>query len=342
MSSPLLSMLLGVFLLLIPLHPASVTESWGATGKGGLAVTDFRGKQLTFNKPVQRIVCLMESALSGLYMLDAGQQVVGVSSAVYDSSVFSWYAALDDRIRRKILPIPGNWDFVNIESVIALKPDVVVMWSKQSESIAALEEQGIKVFGVFIAGKEDVYREILALGTMTGKEQRAKELVDYSRQEISRFSRKVSSLPAIRRPGVYYMWPQGNLETSCGTSTVNDLITLAGGRNVCSLLPDEHLVVNLEQVLAWNPEMIVMWHNDRKDPEDIIDDPQWGLTRAVRNGQVYELPEVFLCDLWTLKFQFAVKLLAKWAHPELFRDLDMEKEQRQMLRKLYGQKMRGI
>ena len=79
------------------------------------------------------------------------------------------------------------------------------------------------------------------------------------------------------------MWAQGNLETSCGGSTVNDLISLAGGRNVCGAISSEHLVVNMEQVLAWNPDMIVMWFNERKKPLDVINDPQWRTIQAVKN-----------------------------------------------------------
>lgn len=306
-----------------------------------VTVKDFRGKSLTLARPAQRIVCLIESALSGLYMLGADQQVIAVSANVYSGSTFDWYASLDDRIRRKQLPTPGNWDYVSIESVIALKPDLVIIWSQQTESIAALEERGIPVYGVFLSSKEDVYKEVQALGVLTGKEKRAATLVDYTRTEIERFSRRTARIAEARRPGVYYLWAQGDLDTSCGGSTVNDLITLAGGRNVCGAIRSEHLVVNREKLLAWNPELIVMWYNDRKNPQDIINDPQWRAIRGVKTGRVHELPDAFLTDLWTLKFQYAVKLLAKWAHPELFRDIDPEQEQRTMLRTLYGRTIKG-
>ena len=97
-------------------------------------------------------------------MLGAEKQIVGISTNVYQGNGYRYYAAMDPRIKNKTIPTPGNWDFVNIESVIALKPDLVIIWSKQTESVAALEERGIRVFGVFIEKKEDVYREILEIG----------------------------------------------------------------------------------------------------------------------------------------------------------------------------------
>ena len=98
----------------------------------------------------------------------------------------------------------------------------------------------------------------------------------------------------------------------------------------------EHLVVNREKLLAWNPEVVILWANDRKDPKDVVADPQWGTVSAVKTGRVHELPEVFLCDLWTLKFVHAVKTVAKWVQPDLFRDLDLKREEAKMLSALYG------
>ena len=115
----------------------------------GVAATDFRGRRIELDKPAERIVCLLESALTGLYMLGAESRLVGISTNIYQESVFPYYAAMDERIRERTLPTPGNWDFVNIESMVALQPDLVILWSGQEESIAALEEKGIPVFGVY-------------------------------------------------------------------------------------------------------------------------------------------------------------------------------------------------
>jgi iron complex transport system substrate-binding protein len=333
--------MLGVLMLFL-LGFSLAQEGASASKNELITVTDFRGKQLKLEKPVTRIVCLIESALSGLYMLGAEGRVIGISANIYQGGVFQYYAAMDRRIKDRKLPAPGNWDFVNIESVLALKPDLVIIWSDQAESIAALEERGVPVFGVFINRKEDVYKEMIALGMLTGNLKRAEELVDYTKKEIGHFQKRVGSIPDANRQSIYYMWAQGNLETSCGNSTVNDLIELSGGRNVCASLPSEHLVVNMERVIAWNPDLIVMWYNEKKNPSDIVKDPQWQTIKAVRAGRVYELPEIFLCDLWTLKFHYAVKTVAKWAYPELFKDIDLDKEKTTMLKKFYWNKLKEI
>ncbi|MCX8028229.1 MAG: ABC transporter substrate-binding protein [Thermodesulfovibrionales bacterium] len=301
-----------------------------------IKVIDFRGKTLTFQKPVSRIVCLIESALSGLYMLKQHDRIVAIPKVVYDGEVFKHYAMLDNRIKNKTLPSPGNWDFVNIESVIAIKPDLVIIWASQKEAIKSLEDRGIPVYGVFLSSIDDVYKEITDFGILTNSQKRAKWLIDYTKGEVSKIQKRLVSMSMQDRKRVYFMWAQGTLETSCGGSTVDDLIRLSGAKNACNLPNTEHTTVNLETLIRWNPDIIVMWVNNKKSPQDVIKDPQLQSIKAIKTKQVYELPEVFLCDLWTLKFVYAVKLLAKWSYPDVFKDIDLIEQKEAMIKNLYG------
>jgi iron complex transport system substrate-binding protein len=267
-------------------------------------------------------------------MLGVQNAVVAIPTSVYRENSAAQYAALDFRIKSKSLPSPGNWDFVNIESIVALEPDLVIIWSQQTESIASLEQKGLSVYGVFLSSFQDVYKEIRDFGILTGTLPRAEKLIRYTKEEIAHFS--ISSLSTdIKRSNVYFMWAQGLLETSGTKSTVNELLELAGAINVCRS-PQEHLVVNAETVLGWNPDVIVMWCNQGKSPADILDMAMWRNLSAIKNHRVYELPSVFYCDLWTLKFQYAVKMVAAWCYPDRFKTSDLERERRCMLDTLYG------
>jgi iron complex transport system substrate-binding protein len=245
---------------------------------------------------------------------------------------------MDARIANKTLPAPGNWDFVNLERLVALEPDLVLVWSHQEEPIRAMEERGIPVFAVFIGSFDDIHREILALGDLTGTSARARQLVDDTRRELAGMASRIAE--ARSRPRVYFMWAQGERETSGRNSTVHELITLAGGENVSGAIDKEHLVVNMERIIAWNPEVIVMWPNDRKSPQDILQNPQWQSVRAVEERRVHEFPDSFSCDLWTLKFQYALRLVAAWCHPHLFTDEDLARQKQAILWNLYGGKYR--
>lgn len=109
-----------------------------------------------------------------------------------------------------------------------------------------------------------------------------------------------------------------------------------GGRNVAEAIDQEHPIANMEQVINWNPEVIVMWHSQQIAPETFIEDPQWQSVAAIQNNRVYMLPNAFFCDLWTPKFQYSVKAAAKWLYPDIFSDMILEKKLDDMLKTLYA------
>jgi iron complex transport system substrate-binding protein len=328
---------LNIIIILAVLLTYSACKPTGNNPVGSafsVKVTDFRNKEITLAKPAARIICLIESGLSGLYMLQAESNVIGVSSAIYNESAAAQYAALDDRIKNKKLPAPGNWDFVSIENIVALQPDLVIIWASQTEAIQTIEEHGIPVYGVFLKSFDDVYKEIKDFGEITGKSQRADSLINYTKSEISKISQKSKT---DNRKSVYFMWPQGLLETAGTTSTVNELIELAGAKNSCTIA-QEHVVINKERLLDWNPDLIVMWCNPDKNPDNLVMLSELKQIKAIQKKQVYELPSVFLCDLWTLKFPYAVKMLAMWCYPSTFANLNLDEEKRKMLVELYGKR----
>lgn len=303
----------------------------------GLTAEDFRGRTVHLERPAERVVCLIESALSGLYMLGVEDRVAAVSTNIYQEEVFRYYAAMDPRIAGKALPTPGNWDFVNTESVVGLQPDLVIIWASQSGVIEALTDKGIAVYAVKLDSFADVFKEIKDFGILFGRQDRAATLLAYAAGQLDGLAAATEHLTDDSRPGVYFMWAQGPLETSGAPSTVNDLIRLAGGRNVAARLGREHLVVNLEHILSWQPQVVVMWRNPRLSPQDVATMPIWQALPAAKSGRVFQLPSIFFCDLWTLKFVHAVKLIAAWCHPEKpATTTDMGERKREMLVALYG------
>jgi iron complex transport system substrate-binding protein len=335
--------LIAAFFLIISLiiFPCKPGLSGDTLTNPAIKVVDFKGRSVVLKAPAKRIVCLIESALSGIYMLGAQEAIVGISSNIYNGSVLPYYSAMDSRIKNHKLPAPGNWDYVNMESLIALAPDLVIIWGSQSEVINNLEKKGINVYAVEMSSFEDIYKEIQELGSLTGKTARADELIKYAKDQITLLKTGASSNASGKCPGVYFMWAQGDLETSGAPSTVNDLIILAGAKNICGNLTQEHTVINLEKLLTWNPDVIVMWYNEKKTPDDISKQKAWKNINAVRNKRVYELPSVFFCDLWTLKCIHAVKLISLWCFPEKNAGIDLSREKREMLEKLYGVEMGG-
>jgi len=303
--------------------------------KAEISVTDFRGKTLYFDKPRTRVVCLIESALTGIYMLGAQNKIVGVSSNIYSENLYVYYSKMDQRIADKTLAVPGNWDYVSIEEIVSLKPDLVIIWSSQTESIENLENFGIPVYGVMLHSLDDVFKEIKDLGILFDKKKRCDSLIDFTKTNLRKIAKKTKD--QNKKP-VYFAWMQGVTETSGKNSLVNDLIESSGGKNVCTI-KDEHVVVNLEKIVEWNPDVIVLWKNDKAKPSDILQMTSLKHVDAIQSSRVFEFPSAFECDLWTLKYQYASLILASWLSPEMFSKSELNDTKEEIFRTLYKPNM---
>ncbi len=294
---------------------------------------DARGVELVFPRPVSRIVCLLESSLSTLYMLGAGETLVGVPADAVRGEVGRRYAALDPRIAQRQLPTPGNWDFVNLETVLALRPDLVLLWASQVESVAALEQRGIRVYGIEIRSVRDVHQVVQDLGALTGRAARAAELLDWVRGEICaiRAEKPPVGGPA---PRVYFMWPQSPLDTAGRASIVHEVLEMIGVVNVCPA-EREHVVVRMEDILAWRPDVIVIWPSNFS-LKDLVVRSGWRDVPAVRNGRVHVLSSPFWCDLWTLKYVYAAREIAAACEGAGANLAELNAHLRRILCALYG------
>ncbi|MCX7770782.1 MAG: ABC transporter substrate-binding protein [Proteobacteria bacterium] len=301
-----------------------------------IRISDFRGKEIVLKKPVERVVCLIESALSGIFMLGAQDKIVGISTNVYTGNVFNFYSLLDGRIKSKKIPAPGNWDFANIESIIALKPDIVIIWSEQKDVIDILEKHNIPVYGVFIRKIDDVYKEIIDFGKIFGKEKKAEGLVRFSKEEIKKIENMTKDIKNKKR--VYFMWAQSIFNTSCGDSIVNEIIEIAGGINVCKDIYKEHIVVNAEKLREWNPDAIIMWFNEKKDPEDILKEPLLQGINAIKDKKVYEYENIFHYDMWTLKYVYATRAISHYLYPDKF-TYDLKRELKRLMKYFYNKEL---
>lgn len=283
-------------------------------------------------RPATRVVCLLESALSELYMLRADSCVVGVPAGVYSAPIREDYARLDSRIASHALPNPGNWDFVSVEGVVALHPDLVILWADERDVAGLLEERGIPVYGVFLRSFDDVERELRDLGALTGTSARADSVIAFTRSEASALVTRTGSR---HLPRAYFMWAQGPLETAGRGSTADALLRLGGAANVVED-PREHVVVHLEDVVRWDPELIVQWHGARPTASELAGLAGWSRVRAVRARNVHELPSPFLCDFWTPKYVIAARQVAAWSQSDSTPVEDLAAYQSRVLTALYG------
>ena len=214
----------------------------------------------------------------------------------------SWVAMRDGLMGEMFpdsLKIPhdvAGQDFApNVESILALKPDVVVQWGDRGPGITApMENAGLKVAGLTYGRQEDLTAWITIFATMLGKPERGRAMLT----EINSRLEKAKALAATRpAPGprlLYFLQFADSLKVAT-TKSYNDFyIKLVGAQNPAATIsgaPSGGLVaVDKEQVLTWDPEIVLLGNFDAATPADMYANPVWKNLSAVRSRRVYKVP----------------------------------------------------
>jgi iron complex transport system substrate-binding protein len=305
----------------------------GVVADSDIVVRDIRGQEVRLREPARRVVVLYQGALDGMYMLHAEHTLVGIQHNIYTNpETFKYFSKLDPRIARKELPTPGNWEAsTNIESVLALKPDLVIMASGQTDAIRLLESLGIKVFAVSPQTNEQLFAELEAIGKLTGTHERAEELLAYTRRKLDETQQKTKHIAAKKT--VYYAWSGGRIYSTSGqNSRMNECFQLAGVVNACTFAFDQPNI-NPETLISWDPDLILLWSTD---PEVLYSKKELSVLSAVKNKQVYVLDPPFFHDPHTLKIMNAAIELHHMSYGESG-SFDLEQSRREIMEGLYGE-----
>ncbi|NMM08885.1 MAG: ABC transporter substrate-binding protein [Polaromonas sp.] len=234
-----------------------------------LQVTDDRGATITFAQTPQRIVSLLPSLTESVCALEQCQRLVGVDR-------YSNYPA---SVRQ--LPVMGGGLDPNIESIVALKPDVVLL-ATSSRASQRLESLGIKVVALEPKKHADVKRVLRTLGLLLGvpEEAGAERLWRIIDTGVAAAAQSLS--PKARNARVYFEVNRGPYAAG-ESSFIGETLMRLGVRNVvpASLGPFPRL--NPEFVVRANPDVIMM---GERSMQAMIPYPGWSSIKAVREQRI--------------------------------------------------------
>jgi iron complex transport system substrate-binding protein len=191
--------------------------------------------------------------------------------------------------------LTGKGGTANIEAVLAAKPDVIIDVGTVDATYASLADKVQSQTGipyVLIDGSFGKSAETLrSLGAMLGAEERAGKLADYADETLKELGETIAAVPADERPRVYYGRGPDGLETGLAGSINLEILEAAGAVNVAAVAGKSSLTqVSPEQLLAWNPEMIIA--ASPKFASAVATDPAWSRVQAVEKGQVFIAPSM--------------------------------------------------
>jgi iron complex transport system substrate-binding protein len=310
-----------------------------AQAAGAADVTDQRGHRFSFDKPAERAVFLPMPLPSTYLAIDGTERhIVGINP----SSAAAMRDGILSRIFPKVLGIPTNVTHgagftPNIEAILSLKPDVVFQWASiGSDPIEALDRVGLRVLGIRTGTQSDTDAYVAMVGQVAGKDARAAELVQRQQQRLTEIKSATSVLPPQRRPRVLYLARHSDSLSVSGPGTYNDFyIRLAGGTNVAAISGTGR-AVTIEQILVWDPEVILLGNFDSAMPADLYRDPRWQSVAAVKAHRVFRMPlGGYRWDPPSQESALTWTWVAGLLHPDQYR-ADLRHDMRDWYRFLYN------
>ncbi len=251
-----------------------------------VTITDHLGRSVTIEQKPQNIVSGYYITSSLLIALGLEDNLVGVEAKAKTRPIYSLAAP-----RILDLPSVGTAKEFDLEGCAALKPDLVVLPIKLKDSVTALEQLGIKVLAVNPEDDKLLEETIEMVSKATGTSERAAEMIDFMKQKRQSLS---AALADVQETKVYLGGNSALLSTAGAKMYQNSLIQDAKGQNVAAELQDNYWSeISYEQLLAWNPDAIIIVPGAEYTVQDVLSDAQLSQVSAVKSGAVYQMPDAF-------------------------------------------------
>lgn len=339
--------------LLLSLTLVCASLSTIAPAQADRIVTDQLGRQATLPDTVNRVVVLQHQTLNLLVQLNAADDIVGVLN--------SWKKQLGPDFARFMpaiekMPMPGDLTQVNIESLLALHPQVVFVANyAPAEMIQQIQNAGIPVVAISLredtAGEknkmnpsmgdeERAYNEglkqgIRLIGDVVNRKNEADALIDYTFSARAKFNAPVAAIPQTEKVRVYMANP--DLNTYGSGKYTGLMMQHAGAMNVAAASVKGARQVSLEQVLQWNPQVIFVQDRYPDVVKQITADPQWQGIDAVKHHRVWLMPEY--AKAWGYPMPEALAIgelwMAKKLYPERYKNVDVDAQAQDYYHRFY-------
>jgi len=280
-----------------------------------IEITDSEGKLIKMDKPARRIISLYSAHTENLFSLGLDKEIIGVGTSE------SYPPEVADK---------KSFDFrADPENIIAEKPDLVVIRPFISKSVPdfveALENAGITVVSLYPEKYEDFDDYITKLGMLTGKSEKAKQMLEEFHKKIQEIHEKTKDIDPKTR--VFFESTEKECRTITKDSMAAKAIEFAGGVNIAE---DAEPVSEGSSIASYGLEKVVEKGdeidvyvaqkgamNTNSSPESISARPGFSAIKAVKEGRIYIIDEKLVSSP-TFRFEQGIEELARMFYPDVF------------------------
>ncbi|MEG0613938.1 MAG: ABC transporter substrate-binding protein [Clostridium sp.] len=252
-----------------------------------VTITDHAGREVKVTGKYEKIVSGYYISTSMLIGLGLEDSLVGIEAKAENRPIYKLAAPqlLD-------LPNVGTAKEFNLEGCIELEPDLVILPKKLTDQAKTLADLGITVIVVNPENEKLLKETVEMIATATGTTKRGNDLLAYYEDKYSELKGATKDL--AKNPTVYIAGTSDILTVASKAMYQNSVIEKAGGINVVSDIEETNWSkISYEQLLAYNPDMIVIIPEAQFTKEDVLNNPELVELKAVIEKKVYEMPKTF-------------------------------------------------
>jgi len=258
------------------------------------SIQDMLGREVVFSHTPQKAFSASPPMMVLLYTL-APNKMLGVN--------YSFLAVEKEFMLPSVQNLPvlggffGGGNHANIESILALKPDVVFAWDLTLNTAKHFEDvfksSGIPFVYIREESLYDTLDAVKLMSKILGVEERGKALIEYGKNSLRRVEKSVKTLNNIPRKRVYFAQGEDGLYTECSNGSQSQIITLAGGINVHQCPKNEpgnykREHISMETLYLYDPQVIIV--REKNFFDSLRKNKRWHNLRAYKQKQIYLMP----------------------------------------------------
>ncbi len=325
-------------------EPLVTTE---AKTEGPITFTDGTGREVSLPAVPQRIVVAGKATpyvLDTIFLFpDVAEKLVALELRNFDTQTF--LGLVDPKV--KVSPMLEKDS--GPEQIAPYQPDLVIVKNVSLGKLgSALQEISIPVMGMNLETPEFFYEDIRALGKAFDNSARADEIIAYYHKIEKQLSDRLAGLEEEDKPSVLVLqYSEDGGEVSFKVPPVSYLQTTmvekAGGSPIWTEIDaggDGWIQIGLEQIAAWNPEMVfvVNYNGDSVETaQKLMASPTWAGLKAVENQQIFGYPADFASwDLIDPRWILGQQWMATVIQPQRTTDIDLRAQVVNFYHEMYG------
>ena len=264
--------------------------------------SDDFGDPVVVKSTPRRVVSLNPATTDLLFALGAGDRLVGRTHwDVYPAAAIA-------------VPDLGSGIRPNVEAVLGARPDLVILYASRDNRAAAseLRAAGVNTLSLKIDHIADFTRASKTIARLLGDSVRGIIVAD----SVERTLRRVrAATQRLQKPTVFWHIWDAPLITIGSGSYMNELIEIAGGKNVYGDMAETSPAVSIEDVLKRDPRFIITGPEGSKK---IVRDPRWSQAPAVKQNRILVV-DTAIVGRPSVRLGEAAESLARLLHPEAIR-----------------------